>query len=584
MFEQAELAVGTVVHPPSPADATIDSAVGSAPARRPVDPVTAPPVCATRVDDPFPPVDDWVWFPSEDDLADASAAQRLAWAGAFPVGASTGRLLAGIDPASLDRAGQVQLAVLWQQVDSWVAAHRLTAMHAVSEHPSPYPGISPGQLASTELGAALALSDRTVGNQLVVAEELAGKLTATCVELAAGRLTYWHAYVLVDELINASAQTAAAVQAKVLPTGGRKTPGQLRRAVRAALAKIAPDELIERAEKTRSDRSVRYSTLPDCAAEVTITGPVDAVRAFYAEINRRARQTVDPDDPRNLDQRRFDVATNHPFDTDGVTPVPAPLPDDIADHLADTDPDTDTEAPDEPVGSAVLADTAGDEPPVDEPVDDDEPADEPADEPVASAASAWPGRRTRSQPTVRPGGRTPKAARRLGGVAGDTRGAVAPARTMVDLTLPLATLLGLADDPGHLADYGPIPAELARRIAEHAAYRFLIHDDHGRLLHYDPLAYTPSTDLARHIIKRDHTCRFPGCTRPAIGCDIDHAIPHAHDGPTDPTNCGCLCRFHHRLKTHTDWHLKRLPDGSCHWTSPTGRTYLVPPYDHHQQE
>jgi hypothetical protein len=39
-----------------------------------------------------------------------------------------------------------------------------------------------------------------------------------------------------------------------------------------------------------------------------------------------------------------------------------------------------------------------------------------------------------------------------------------------------------------------------------------------------------------------------------------------------------LCRFHHRVKTHSDWDYRREPDESLTWTSPLGRRYTV---DHH---
>ena len=38
-----------------------------------------------------------------------------------------------------------------------------------------------------------------------------------------------------------------------------------------------------------------------------------------------------------------------------------------------------------------------------------------------------------------------------------------------------------------------------------------------------------------------------------------------------------LCRGHHRVKTHTAWHYKRLDDGSYVWTAPTGHQYRVTP-------
>jgi hypothetical protein len=36
-----------------------------------------------------------------------------------------------------------------------------------------------------------------------------------------------------------------------------------------------------------------------------------------------------------------------------------------------------------------------------------------------------------------------------------------------------------------------------------------------------------------------------------------------------------LCRFHHRVKTYSEWDYRREPDGSLTWTSPLGRTYTV---------
>ncbi len=55
-------------------------------------------------------------------------------------------------------------------------------------------------------------------------------------------------------------------------------------------------------------------------------------------------------------------------------------------------------------------------------------------------------------------------------------------------------------------------------------------------------------------------------------CDLDHTIEYPH-GPTCACNLHCLCRYHHRLKTHTGWQVRRNPDGSLTWTSPRGHQY-----------
>ncbi|MQA88072.1 MAG: HNH endonuclease, partial [Streptosporangiales bacterium] len=51
--------------------------------------------------------------------------------------------------------------------------------------------------------------------------------------------------------------------------------------------------------------------------------------------------------------------------------------------------------------------------------------------------------------------------------------------------------------------------------------------------------------------------------------------------PTAAENLGPLCRRHHDLKQQPGWNVRRDPDGSYTWTSPTGHTYTTPPPDTH---
>ena len=76
---------------------------------------------------------------------------------------------------------------------------------------------------------------------------------------------------------------------------------------------------------------------------------------------------------------------------------------------------------------------------------------------------------------------------------------------------------------------------------------------------------------------------FPWCTRPARGCDVDHVVEYDHDADAEgrpqpgpdrrPSNLGALCRFHHRLKTHTAWTYRMIAPGVFEWTSPHGHRY-----------
>ena len=88
--------------------------------------------------------------------------------------------------------------------------------------------------------------------------------------------------------------------------------------------------------------------------------------------------------------------------------------------------------------------------------------------------------------------------------------------------------------------------------------------------------YRPSAALTAFVRMRAMTCSFPGCSRAAHRCDLDHLIPWPA-GATHPANLAPLCRLHHLLKTFSGWEPTAQPDGSMHWTAPTGHTYTKAP-------
>ena len=153
----------------------------------------------------------------------------------------------------------------------------------------------------------------------------------------------------------------------------------------------------------------------------------------------------------------------------------------------------------------------------------------------------------------------------------------------VNVTIDLPTLLGLAENPGQLAGYGPIPASVARELASDAQWkRFITEPQTGNLLDFGRESYIPPQHLKDFLIARDRTCRFPGCRRSALLSDLDHAQSWETGGSTSPDNIGALCRRHHRLKTHDGWKIESFSDGSCTWTSPLGKQFFTPARSMHE--
>jgi hypothetical protein len=83
--------------------------------------------------------------------------------------------------------------------------------------------------------------------------------------------------------------------------------------------------------------------------------------------------------------------------------------------------------------------------------------------------------------------------------------------------------------------------------------------------------------IAERVRLRDRTCVFPYCHRPARSCDLDHVVAYEENGPpgqTSTDNLACLCRLHHRMKTHAGWSYYALVPGTFIWHSPHGHTWL----------
>jgi Domain of unknown function (DUF222) len=466
----------------------------------------------------------------------------------------------------------------WRRLESWCTAGLLAAVAELARRrpagrarPAGT-GEFPAQLSEfigDEVAAALTLTGRTAGGYLDLALDLAIRLPLTAVALREGVIDCLRARVIADATRVLADDQAREVEARIFPQAGQQTSGQLRAAVARAVLAADPGAAARRREEAQKDpRVCRWQEDAGTAALAGFGLPPDEVLEAGQRITARALALRAAGLAGSLGQLRARAYLDTLLGQDS-TPAPAPV---------SADPPT----------SPACAIPAG--PP----------------SPAGPRPPAEPATTTPPSPTVpvTPAASNPGPARQRGLAA------------RLNLTIPLTTLLGLADAPGHAAGFGPVDPGLARHLATtataHPATRCCLTittgngtaighgcapgpgvlerlSTQGFTLTITPLArgtcdhrhqeprYTPSRHLQHLITTRTTTCTAPGCQQPAARCDLDHTTPYDHGGPTCECDLAPLCRHHHRCKQSEGWHLEQPHPGVMTWTTPAGRHYITPP-------
>ncbi len=462
----------------------------------------------------------------------------------------------------------------WRRIESWssgglmMAIAELARRRPAERTPPAPPGAFPAQLSefiSDEVAAALTLSARTATAYLDLALDLATRLPATAQALRAGVIDYLKARLIAEATRVLNDADARAVEARILPAAGKQTMGQLRAAVSRAVLAVDPEAATRRREEAQKDpRVLRWQEDAGTAALAGFGLPPADVLEADQRITARALALRDAGLSGPLEELRARAYLDTLLGQDSAPP---PAKDPAQPAPADPGPS----GPHQPG-----------------------PSDR-----------ATPGPSTGTPAPPRP---TPP--RRLA--------------IRANLTVPLATLLGLADTPGHVAGFGPLDATLARELAalgaNHPESRCCLTvtgDDGQPVAHgcargqlpdfnpspgqppprrprpftvtINPLArgtcdhrheepgYLPSRSLRHLIWTRNPTCCAPGCRRPAAQCDLDHTIPYDQGGRTCECGLAPLCRHHHRCKQSEGWRLEQPEPGVMVWTTSAGRKYITRP-------
>ncbi|MEP6464273.1 MAG: DUF222 domain-containing protein [Frankiaceae bacterium] len=208
----------------------------------------------------------------------------------------------------LDALGPDGLLTVIEGCGRRVAALQARQVAAVAASAAARAGSPLAEFVPVELGFVLRLSPNAAQDRLHVAGELAGRLRETLRLLAAGGLDYYRARCVVDAVAGLDDDTAAAVQARVLPNATERTATQLKAALRRAVLAMDPAGAERRHAAARRERRVEFRPAADGMAWLNVTAPADDAALVYSALDGLARAARrSPAESRTLDQLRADV-------------------------------------------------------------------------------------------------------------------------------------------------------------------------------------------------------------------------------------------------------------------------------------
>jgi hypothetical protein len=383
-----------------------------------------------------------------------------------------------------------------------------------------------------ELALILNCSRAEATRLTAVAWTLVHRLPETWAALADGELNWARARAIAGEINRCGSDVdphvLAAVEAVVLPQAADLPVGRVQALVRAEVVRRDADAAERRRKQAAAaaDVLLRRSAHEGMAEVVTVL-PQPVAAAIHGSVDAHARQAKADGDPRPIGQLRAEVMANvtlRPWD-DSRPSVTAEL--------------------------RVLA-------------------------PLNSLLH---------DPAVPDAGGPPLGTAEVEGEP-ITAGHLRALLTAVDAICPggLQAPTGGSLHLDLLGSGGGLLATLTRRELEQAVRRGCPRHSEGGCRcavvtrPSDTPGYVPTAAQGRWMRARDGHCRHPGCRNRAGWADLDHVVAHAEGGPTACDNLCCLCRRHHRLKTHAPGWSFRLDDDGALWvTTPSGVTRVSRP-------
>ena len=496
-------------------------------------------------------------------------------------GIETLTALVAIDPEDLSRGARVDYLSAVERQTGWLQALIQRAIVAVAgAEPSEADGIYEGvdDAEREDISAALRMSGNSAQYKIDIARSLVNTLPNTCSALATGEISPAHANVIARETAAAireglPTEAIARIEESAIAHAEFHTPAQVGNKVRTMLAQVAPKEFEEIVVRARETRKVSMYRESDGMATVVAILPAEdaqtvmsAIENFVIRANRRDEEARNHAAKAEIIRAAFIGRAPSTYENakrkSGAGVSGAGVSGAGVSGAGVSGAGVSGAGVSGAGVSGAGVSGAG-----------DEQIKMTPEEEAAFSNEYAPDLRTMDMKRA-------DALSEIAGIAVSLSADEAKSHrrsVSVNVTIDLPTLLGLKENPGQLAGYGVLPAQIMRALAGEGKWRRFITDPNtGTLLDYGRDSYQPPQDLVDYLIARDRTCRFPGCRQSAARGDIDHAEAWEDGGETSAANLGALCRRHHRMKTHGGWKLTSNEDGSCNWESPDGHRYFVP--------
>ncbi len=351
----------------------------------------------------------------------------------------------------------------------------------------PIPAAS-GKFAADELAVALACSRWAAEKMLALAYDLAARLPLTAAALHDGRIDAYKAQLIAEATRVLDDAAAAAAEAMILSGIDGLTPGQLR--IKIGRAVLKADPTAGRRRREQAQKEARVLLWREDAGTAALCGyslPPDEALAADQIVQARARDLKAAGIPGTMDQLRarayLDVllgkntallARQEPRTSGSNKPGSTGSSETGSPGSSETGSpgSSETGGSSDPGGSETGSPGDSDPGSSSETGGSSDPGGSETggrSEPSPGAgggggASGGSGKTGSSAASGGPGNGSP------GGTASGT-GATQPGAlpAWINLTIPLATLLGLADHPGEASGFGPVDAALARDMASRAA-------------------------------------------------------------------------------------------------------------------